>query len=208
MLQYITNTASPISVIDQVAAVLEGGCRWIQINMKDASDAEVSRVVDTIKPLCIKDEAFLILDDRLELAKELNVGGVYLTKSDITPGKARAVLGPAAVVGKSANSFDDVKRVFGIDIDYIGIGPFASADGNETSSDKTLGLEGIREICNDMKSHEINLAHVAIGGIRLEDVNPLLDAGCNGIAVSSAIAFADDPVAATKEFIALMPIGA
>ena len=50
MLQYITNTDCKVPVADQVRAVLDGGCRWIQVRMKDASDEEVSKVVDTNIP--------------------------------------------------------------------------------------------------------------------------------------------------------------
>lgn len=206
MLQYITNTDCGRSVVEQVKAVIEGGCRWIQIRMKDASDEEIGNVVKEILPLCIEKESFLLLDDRVELAKELNVGGVHLGKDDMPPSKARMILGPAAVIGVTANTIEDIEAVKALDIDYIGIGPF-----RETTTKKNLapvlGIDGIKKICDDMQSKEINIAHVAIGGITLEDVKPLLAAGVDGIAVSGAIANAEDMVEATRQFIKLMPIG-
>lgn len=206
MLQYITNTDCERSVVEQVKAVIEGGCRWIQIRMKDASDEEIGNVVKEILPLCIEKESFLLLDDRVELAKELNVGGVHLGKDDMPPSKARMILGPAAVIGVTANTIEDIEAVRALDIDYIGIGPF-----RETTTKKNLapvlGIDGIKKICDEMQSKEINIAHVAIGGITLDDVKPLLAAGVDGIAVSGAIANAKDMVEATRLFINLMPVG-
>ncbi len=200
MLQYITNTNSSVSVTEQVRKVLDGGCRWIQVRMKDATDDEIAKVIEVIKPWCLDAEAFLILNDRVELAKKLDVGGVHLGKTDMLPSKARMILGPAAVIGVTANTFDDIKAVRALDIDYIGLGPFAETKTKENLA-PVLGLEGIRRLCHDMRESEIDIAHVAVGGIKEEDVIPLMEAGVNGIAVSGAIAFADDIEAATRRFV-------
>ena len=89
------------------------------------------------------------------------------------------------------------------DVDYIGIGPYT-----ETSTKKNLapvlGLEGIRNLHKEMVENEIEIAHVAIGGIRKEDVVPLMETGINGIAVSGAIAFASDIKKETEEFMRLL----
>ena len=191
MLQYITSTSSPVPVTEQVRQVLEGGCRWIQVRMKDASDEEIAGVIEEIKPMCLDKEAFLILNDRVELAKTLDVGGVHLGKTDMLPSQARLILGPAAVIGVTANTVEDVEAVKALDIDYIGIAP-------------TLGIEGIGSICGNMHEREINIATVAVGGILPEDVAPLMESGVNGIAVSGAIAFAPDIKAATEEFLRLL----
>lgn len=203
MLQYITSTNSPVSVVDQVKGVLEGGCRWIQIRMKDASDEEIEKVVNEVKPLCIEKEAFLILNDRVELAKKLDVGGVHLGKTDMFPSKARMMLGPAAVIGVTANTIEDVEAVKAMDIDYYGIGPYRFTETKKNLA-PVLGLEGIREISKEMREREIEIAHVAVGGIGLEDVVSLMEAGVNGIAVSGAIANSSDIVETTREFLRLL----
>ncbi len=204
MLQYITNTDCKTPVTDQIFAVIEGGCKWIQIRMKDASDDDIRKVVEAVKPTCIEKEVFLILNDRVELAKELNVGGVHLGKMDTLPSKARMILGPAAVIGVTANTYSDVVAVSQLDIDYYGIGPFRYTDTKKNLA-PVLGLEGIRKICFEMAENDITIPHVAVGGIRYEDVLPLIEAGVNGIAVSGAIAFADDIRKETERFVALMP---
>ncbi len=200
MLQFITNTDSRVDVVTQIREVIEGGGRWIQIRMKDAPDDEIRKVVEQIKPLCIEKEAFLILDDRVELAKELNVGGVHLGKNDMPPAQARVMLGAAAVIGVTANSFHDIEPVRNLDIDYIGVGPF-----RHTSTKKNLapilGADGLSEIVRKMKENDIAIPVVAIGGIVLGDVEEIMRLGANGIAVSGDIANAPDIAAQTVKYI-------
>lgn len=204
MLQYITNTESSRSVVDQIHAVIDGGCRWIQIRMKDASDDEIREVVRAILPKAAETETFLLIDDRVALCKELEMTGVHLGKDDMPPSQARMELGPAAVIGVTVNTFNDIEAIRALDIDYVGAGPFAMTSTKKNLA-PILGLEGIKDLCDKRKDAEIETPIVAVGGITLNDVKPLLDAGVNGIAVSGAIAFADDMATATREFIDLLP---
>lgn len=204
MLQFITNTKSKTPVIEQIFSFIEGGGRWVQIRMKDASDEEIKSVVDSVKPKCIETGTFLLLNDRVELAKELNVGGVHLGKEDMPVSKARMILGAAAIIGVTAHSYSDIAAVSNLDIDYYGIGPYAETSTKDNLS-PILGLDGIREICYEMEQNNILIPHVAVGGITTDDVLPLIEAGVNGIAVSGAIANADDITKATKNFLSLLP---
>lgn len=202
MLQYITNNKSSIPVADQVKAVIKGGCRWIQVTVDHLSDDEIKEIVGQILPLCLEVQAFLLLESRVDLAKELNVGGVFLKEGDMPCSQARMSLGPAAVIGVAASSMSDVLKVSALDIDYYGLLPFYSSEG---SDEKSLGVEGIKEICSEMEKQEVNIPRVAIGGIRYEDVNALVNAGINGIAVSDAIAFSGDLTKETEKFIKALP---
>lgn len=204
MLQFITNTDVKVSVVDQIQAVIAGGCRWVQIRMKEASDDEIREVVNKVMPECIEKEVFLLLNDRVELAKELNVGGVHLGQEDMPLSKARMILGPAAVIGMTANTFAQVVAVSNLDIDYYGIGPYAITNTKRNLA-PVLGIDGIRKICSEMVEKEINIAHVAVGGIKYDDIVPLFEAGVNGIAVSEALAAAQDIVKETERFIKAMP---
>lgn len=203
MLQFITNTDCKVPVIDQINGVLDGGCKWIQIRMKDASDEEIKKIYEDIKPRCAEKDAFIIINDRVELAKELEATGVHLGKTDMLPSKARLLLGPSAVIGVTANTIDDVIAVRSLDVDYIGIGPFA-----QTSTKKNLapilGLTGLEEINKEMEEKQIEIAHVAVGGITLNDIVPIMRTGCNGIAVSGAIANADNIANETRKFIKIL----
>lgn len=206
MLQFITNTESRHSVVEQILGVIEGGCRWVQIRMKDASDDDIREVVKQVLPKAAETETFLILDDRVALCKELELTGVHLGKEDMLPSQARIELGPSAVIGVTANTFDDILAVRSLDVDYVGCGPYAMTKTKKKLA-PILGLEGIRRLCEQNRKEATEKFIVAVGGITLEDVTPLLEAGVDGIAVSGAIANADDIAAATRSFIALLPTG-
>lgn len=203
MLQFITNTEASATPAEQIRGFISGGGRWVQIRMKEASDEEIEKVVADVKPLCLETETFLLLDDRVELAKKLDVGGVHLGREDMLPSRARMLLGPAAVIGVTANTLDDIKAVRSLDIDYIGMGPYADTKTKKNLA-PILGLEGIRDLCTGMERLEINIGHVAVGGIRPVDVVPLMEAGVNGVAVSGAIACARDIAAKTAEFLDIL----
>lgn len=203
MLQYITNTECGKSIEEQVRGVLKGGCKWIQVRMKEASDNDIRAVVSNIKEECFKADAFLILNDRVELAKELEVSGVHLGAEDMSPSQARMIMGAGAVIGATANDMARIEMLKTLDIDYFGIGPFAPTSTKKKLA-PLLGLKGMEEISHRMKQEHIDIAHVAVGGIKLEDVVPLMECGVNGIAVSGAIANAPDIAKATAEFLSAL----
>ncbi len=95
MLQFITHPSDKYSIPEEVQMVLEGGCKWIQLRMKDASDEEFRETALEIIPMCQENEAFLVFDDRVELAMELSVHGVHLGKNDMNPLLARETMGAA-----------------------------------------------------------------------------------------------------------------
>lgn len=203
MLQYITSTNSTISITDQIKRVIDGGCRWIQIRMKDASDEEIKKIVNEVKPLAKETETILILNDRVELAKELELDGVHLGKEDMPPTQAREILGAGPIIGVTANTYDDINQIKYFDIDYIGMGPYRFTETKKNLS-RIIGLEGYSTTMQQIHKNNIELPVVAIGGITLDDVAAIWATGVNGIAVSSAIATSDDIRQATNEFIKLL----
>lgn len=203
MLQFITHSEDKVLVVEQVKEALAGGCQWIQLRMKTVSDDDIRQVVEQIKPMCAKQEAFLIIDDRVDLCKELGLNGVHLGKMDMLPSKARIELGGGPVIGVTANTIDDVIAVRSLDIDYIGIGPFRHTETKKNLA-PILGIEGIKAIIEKMKEMEIDIPTVAIGGIKTDDVDAIMHTGVNGIAVSGAIADANNIVDETRKFIQLL----
>lgn len=203
MLQYITNTSVSVPIADQVRQVIAGGCRWVQIRMKDASDDEITNIVKEIKPLCKETETFLIINDRVELAKELEVDGVHLGNDDMSPSQARAILGAEAIIGVTVNSFTDIERFRYLDIDYFGIGPFKFTETKKNLA-PVIGLQGYSEIATKIKAEKIDIPTVAVGGISFDDVDSIMAAGINGIAVSYAIANSENITEETEKFINLL----
>lgn len=200
MLQFITNKSDKYSIAEEVQMAIEGGCRWIQLRMKDASDEEVKEVALELIPMCQETDTFLIIDDRVNLVNELKVSGVHLGKTDMDPLEAREILGPHAIIGVTANTADDITRYKGKDIDYIGLGPYRYTDTKKNLA-PVLGIDGITDIVSQVRNEGMTIPIVAIGGIVADDIEPLMKTGINGIAVSSAIIDAADPVLYTSDLM-------
>lgn len=200
MLQFITHPSPRYSIVEEVKMVLEGGCRWIQLRMKDASDEEVKAVALEITPLCKEVDAILVIDDRVELVKELEVTGVHLGKNDMPLAEARALLEGGPIIGATANAAGDIFALKGIDVDYVGLGPFRHTTTKEKLS-PILGLDGYRKIVKEVREVGVELPIVAIGGITLDDIDDIMATGVNGVAISGAIINADNPVEYTKAIL-------
>lgn len=208
MLQFITNEFSKTTPTNQILEAIEGGCRWIQIRLKEASDDDIKRVFFEIRDKAKETLTTIIINDRVELAKELGpegVAGVHVGLHDMSASEVREKLGPDAIIGVTAHSFDELLSYKGLDIDYVGVGPYAFTETKKNLS-PVLGLEGIAEISIRAKEEGMFFPLVAVGGVQIDDVKPLLEVGANGIAVSGAIANAGDIREATRKFLAELPI--
>jgi len=177
MIQFITHTNERYDYIDGVRMALEGGCRWIQLRMKDASEEEVLKTAKSTRKLCRQYDAVFILDDYVELVERTGADGVH--------------------------TFEDVKRIYSAGADYIGCGPFRFTTTKKKLS-PILGLDGYRRIIEQMNTYGINIPIIAIGGILLPDVSDIMQTGVSGVAISGAILNANngyDPVTTMKRFI-------
>ena len=200
MLQFITHPSERYSIVEQVKMVLEGGCKWIQLRMKEATDEEVKAVAEELIPLCKDADAILVIDDRVELVKEMEVTGVHLGKKDMPVAEARNLLEGGPIIGATANTAGDIFALKGIDVDYVGLGPFRHTTTKENLS-PILGLEGYRKIMKEIREAGVQLPVVAIGGITLEDIDDVMATGVNGVAISGAIINAENPIEYTKAIL-------
>lgn len=123
-LQFITHFTDTYSYYDSARMALEGGCRWIQLRMKDTPVDEVEREAIRLQGLCKDYGATFIIDDHVELVKKIHADGVHLGKKDMPVAEARGILGKEFIIGGTANTFDDVKMHYKAGADYIGCGPF------------------------------------------------------------------------------------
>lgn len=200
MLMFITHPSDRYTIAEEVQMALEGGCKWIQLRLKDASDEEFRQTALEIIPMCQENEAFLVFDDRVELAMEMGVHGVHLGKNDMNPLQARETMGAEAIIGVTANTADDIIRFRGWDVDYVGLGPFRYTTTKSNLS-PVLGIDGYREIVKAVRDSGMTLPIVAIGGITIDDIPAIMATGVNGVAVSGAIINADDPVEYTRNLL-------
>lgn len=200
--QFITHYTDRYSYLDSARMALEGGCRWIQLRMKDHSLDEVEEIGRKVQALCKQYEAIFIIDDHVELAKKLQADGVHLGLKDMPVREARQVLGEEFLIGGTANTFEDIVQHWQGGADYIGCGPFRYTDTKKNLS-PMLGLEGYASILRQMREADIPLPVVAIGGITRTDIPAILQTGVRGIALSGTVLRAEDPVQEMREILTL-----
>ena len=172
---------------------LEGGCSWIQLRMKDAADEDIIATARKLRPICSEYKATFVIDDHVDIARLVHADGVHLGKNDMPVAEARRLLGTDYIIGGTANTFKDVEALYRDGADYIGCGPYRFTTTKKNLS-PILGLCGYQQIVADMHRAEIDIPIVAIGGIKYEDIEPIMQTGVNGMAVSGSILNADDPV--------------
>lgn len=200
MIQFITHSNTRYGYVEGARLALEGGCRWIQLRMKDVSEVDFLLAAKQIGAMCKEYGATFILDDHVEWVGITGADGVHLGKNDMPVDEARNQLGANRIIGGTANTFEDVERLWRQGANYIGCGPYRFTTTKKNLS-PVLGLDGYRHIISKMKAHDINLPVVAIGGILQPDIKDVMATGVSGIAVSGAILNAENPVEEMKRFI-------
>ncbi len=192
-LQFITDGRDVATTVAQACTVLDAGGRWIQVRMKNACADEVREALQELLPKCEDAGATLIVDDHYDLAGYCH--GVHLGQNDAPVAVARDAVSPEAIIGLTVNSLEHVSASLSALPDYYGVGPYRFTSTKKNLA-PVLGLAGYRAM-----APELLRPFVAIGGIRPEDVRPLLEAGASGVAVSSVITRAENPYNETKKLI-------
>jgi thiamine-phosphate pyrophosphorylase len=200
MVQFISHYSERYSYLDSIQLALDGGCRWIQLRMKDAKDDEVRPIAIEAQKLCRQYGATFIIDDRVALVSELGADGVHLGKNDMPISEARRLLGPDFIIGGTANTFEDAKAHYEASANYIGCGPFRFTTTKQKLA-PVLGLDGYRHIISKLRAANIKIPVVAIGGITKADIPAILQTGITGIALSGTVLRADDPIEEMKHII-------
>ncbi len=201
-IQFITHYTERYSYSDAARIALEGGCRWVQLRMKDTPVEVIKPVALEVQALCRQYGATFIVDDHVELAKELHADGVHLGKKDMPIADARLMLGEEYIIGGTANTFEDVLQHYKDGADYIGCGPFRYTATKKNLS-PILGLEGYTTIIRRMQEKNIRLPIVAIGGITIADIPAIMQTGVSGIALSGTVLHADSPADEMKRIMNL-----
>lgn len=175
-----------------VEDALKGGATFVQLREKSLDREGTRKEALAIQPLCRKYGVPFVLDDDVELAREVGADGVHVGQSDMACEKARAILGPDAIVGVSAQTVEEAIAAEKAGADYLGVGAVfptgSKADAVEVDK------ETVRAICS-----AVSIPVIAIGGITKENVSELKGLGLVGIAVISAIFAQDDRRAAAAE---------
>ncbi len=184
---------------DALGDALSGGdAACVQLRLKDVSDAEMLRIGAVLKPIVQGADAAFILNDRPDLAAKLDADGVHVGQSDASYAAARAALGRDRIVGVTChNSRDLAYAAAEAGADYVAFGAFYPTGTKEASH---WAEPELLEIWQET----METPCVAIGGIRIENAEPLVQAGADFLAVSAGVwTHVEGPRAAVAAFNAL-----
>ena len=177
---------------DIVMKAVEGGISAVQLREKNTPTGEflsLALILKKILPANIP----LIINDRIDIALASGADGAHIGQEDMPYLKARALLGPAAIIGLSVENEEQAYAAENLDVDYLGVSPIFTTP---TKSELTFewGIEGLKRL-RKMSSKPL----VAIGGISQINAARVLEAGADGLAVVSAICSASNPEKASAE---------
>ena len=191
-LYFITHANDRYSYEEGAKVALDNGIRLIQLRMKHCDLDTVKQAAWRLKEECDKAGASLIIDDYAEIAAETGTCGVHLGQTDAEITVARQKLTDKQIIGLTCNTFEQVFTAAKSGADYLGVGPYRFTRTKEKLS-PVLGVDGYRTLIAECRKHNIHIPVYAIGGIRLEDVKGLMEAGVYGIAISSLVLEAPNP---------------
>ncbi|MCM1022084.1 MAG: thiamine phosphate synthase [Muribaculum sp.] len=205
MLQFITHINETYNYVSGTEAVVAGGCRWVQLRMKNATEQQLLETGREVGDICRRAGAKFIVDDHVELVEALGADGVHLGKNDMPVAQARKILGQEKIIGATANTFADIVAAAEAGADYIGLGPFRFTTTKQRLS-PVLGLEGYATIMNQCRESGINIPVVAIGGITAADIPALMKTGIRGVAVSGTLINAPETEKETRKILQLISL--
>jgi len=192
---YLTQDLPNRSHAEQVQVACEAGANWVQYRCMTKGDDELVGEINHVAGICDDWGATLILTNHYHLLNRVDAQGVHIEDFDADFATIRNEIGPDKTLGASATNLQALLKVqeTGV-VDYCGYGPFAHTD-TKPNNKALLGFEGYREL----QRLNIDIPVIAVGGIRITDVEMLLATGVYGIAVSAAVNLAINPGAAFKE---------
>jgi thiamine-phosphate pyrophosphorylase len=165
-----------VSMPVAAAAWLEGGAGILQIRHKGHWSRDVFAAAKEVAALCREAGALCLVDDRADIAMLLGAG-LHVGQDDLAPRDARALIGPAAVLGFSSHNVAQLCAAGGEPVDYVALGPvFATA--SKRNPDPVVGVDEVRR-CRTLLDKPL----VAIGGIVRANARAVLDAGADAVAV-------------------------
>jgi thiamine-phosphate diphosphorylase len=199
---YLVLTEPRVPHATLARAAVERGVPALQLREKTLPDDELVALARTLRHVAADTGTLFIVNDRADVAAEVGADGVHVGRADMDPLSARAIVGPNAIVGLSANTVDEVAAARAAGADYVGVGPvFPTATKPDAS--EPVGLEGLRTIA----AAGPGLPVVAIGGLDAGNAADVLRAGADFVAVVSAVCFADDPLVALDELLSSIQPG-
>jgi thiamine-phosphate pyrophosphorylase len=178
-------------------SLVEAGVHVIQLRDKRLGDRELLVRARLLRTLTQGTATLFVMNDRPDLAALARADGVHLGQNELSVKDARSIVGPEALLGVSTHNIEQARQAVLDGANYIGVGPVFPSETKQF--ERFPGVELLRAV-----AAEIGLPAFAIGGIMRENLPEVLAAGFTRIAVSAAIASADEPGQAARELLAIL----
>jgi len=191
-LYVITDRRWGRSHLEVARAAIEGGATAIQLRDKEATTRELIEAGLALRDLTREREVAFIINDRVDVALAVDADGVHVGQDDMPATLARKLVGPDKIVGVSASTIEEALQAEADGADYVSASP-VFATPTKPDAPPPTGLEGLRAIVE-----AVHIPVVAIGGINEGNVEEVIRAGADGVAVISAVVGAPDIAAAAR----------
>ena len=187
-----------LSFEEMTLRALQAGVKWVQYRDKERSRREIYEESIRLMGMAKKFDAALIINDHPDIALAADADGVHLGQDDLPVKEARKIMGKSRIIGVSTHTVEQARDADRDGADYIGFGPVFHTTTKDAGRPK--GIEMLREI-----KRQVRIPVVAIGGITAENIRPVLEAGADAVAVSSAI-LRGDIEENTKRFLEIIKL--
>lgn len=189
----LSNISSKHSILETARLVLDGGADIIQLREKLLPDKDFISIAKDLLNLTSRNETTLIINDRVQLAKQIDAEGVHIGQTDMKIDEARSIVGNRKIIGVSTHDLKQAIEAEKNGADYIAIGPIFPTGTKDY--EPAIGATIANEV-----SKNIKIPVFAIGGINLSNINQVLKTGISKIAISSAIVNSKDVTNITRKF--------
>ena len=180
------------TLLEQVQEALDGGATCIQLREKQLDDKTFLQEAIEIQKLCKEYHVPFIVNDNVEIAKDMHADGIHVGQSDMEALDVRKALGNDVILGVSAQTVEQAKKAEAHGADYLGVGAVFPTGSKDDAED--VSYETLKAICE-----AVSIPVIAIGGITQDNVKDLAGSGIVGIAVISAIFAQQHITQATKD---------
>jgi thiamine-phosphate pyrophosphorylase len=181
-----------------IEAALKGGVKFIQLREKNLPTRKLLDMAYWMLELTKEYNAKLLINGRVDIALAVNADGVHLGQKSLPAHAVRKIAGNKFLIGVSTHSFDEAVGAEEDGADFITLGPIYQTP-SKLKYGEPIGIDILRRV-----KSRVSIPVLPIGGIKLDKVEEVMDAGADGVALISAILAAEDIMGTTKEFLRLI----
>ncbi len=197
----ITDTQiSGISHLEQVKNLILGGAAMIQLRDKRATPADFYAAAKESVKHAREHGVLVIVNDRVDVALAAGADGVHLGQDDLPVEQARHILGDDAIIGLSTHSVEQAREALSLPVDYIAAGPIFNT-GTKDRADPAIGIDGLRMVRAAIGPFPL----VAIGGIDGDNLQKVLSAGADSVAIISGLIREADNIEDKMRLLSSLP---